>query len=201
MNKLPAFWTPRFIDTFFRRVQEFNNLSPGAPLKGEFFEHQFYLSCIREKYTVTDYKFGSHKSGPDMIVNNNKISCKGGTLTSNSYKFSGSRTTSSKTLEEKLKFVTTLEEDYIIGLISTVNDFSPTIDYQLLLVDASKLKFNSLTWEKFDNKMTGTGAFKAEFIFTMSDQLWVEVPRTFIDAQEHRIIQYADHNNLQKFFD
>lgn len=136
----------------------------------------------------------NHKVGVDQTTNCGRlISNKGGTWDSglSKLKFSGSRLTSHKTLEDKLIFLSKKSEDYIFCLASdpkTAKNYSNPYVYYFTVIDTSKLDYQNAVWETKINTNTGKvssykgigAGYTATISRSMSDQIWTTVDRSLV---------------------
>lgn len=159
------------------------------PITGTIWEELLSRSFNQIGYETTWKPDNSHKVGEDMRIislENSRISCKSGVITHNRthklgecVQFSSSRTTSFKTLEEKLDHLSKRHYDYHF-MLSKSDKFDGT--YKLLIINADKCNVRDLEWEsnkngKPDDYVTKVGGpFKATITGSMSGQLWVTLP-------------------------
>lgn len=135
-----------------------------------------YENCI--------YNEGSHSIGTDISSEKyGNISCKSGVYSKNGDKirFSGSRTTSLKTLSEKRKFISEGEVDFYFNLAtsSTVNDNN----YYLMKFPSSLIRDNIPDNWDFDGKKwrAMNDVMQVDIVRSMSDQIWYIVSCETID--------------------
>jgi hypothetical protein len=133
----------------------------------------------------------SHKVGEDMNIENipkSRLSCKSGqfitprTLRTKCVKFNGSRTTTQKTIEDKIEHLCADHDDYYF-LLSKNKPFNKK--YTLLVFPSSICKVNQLTWtlSTSGKQYKGVGPFIADINASMSSQLWTTLPLNLIPYQ------------------
>ncbi len=146
---------------------------------------------------------GSHSTGADVVSegkDKTRYQNKSGDVNLNkgTIKWNGSRTTSKKTIEEKIDFISQPHYDKYVMLGRNKKDWKQDIKrYYLLVFDASLIEYDKLNWvESFgkDGKVNGWKGdvvaqmekewpsmtsdknlpYKASISKSMSDQLWTE---------------------------
>ena len=176
-----------------KNIKSFHNLLP-QPITGTIWEEILSKSFTEIGHNTTWKPDNSHKVGEDMRIislENSRISCKSGVITHNRthklgecVQFSSSRTTSFKTLEEKLQHLSKSHYDYHF-MLSKKDKFDGT--YKLLIIKADNCNVGDLEWEqnkngKPDDYVTKVGGpFKATITGSMSGQLWVTLPLTRVE--------------------
>lgn len=176
-----------------KNIKVFHSLL-SQPITGTIWEELLAKSFTEIGYETTWKPDNSHKVGEDMRIislENSRISCKSGVITYNRthklgecVQFSSSRTTSFKTLEEKLDHLSKRHYDYHF-MLSKSDKFDGT--YKLLIIKADKCNVRDLEWEsnkngKPDDYVTKVrGPFKATITGSMSGQLWVTLPLTRVE--------------------
>ena len=176
-----------------KNIKSFHNLL-SQPITGTIWEEILSKSFTEIGHNTTWKPDNSHKVGEDMRIislENSRISCKSGVITHNRthklgecVQFSSSRTTSFKTLEEKLQHLSKSHYDYHF-MLSKKDKFDGT--YKLLIIKADNCNVGDLEWEpnkngKPDDYVTKVGGpFKATITGSMSGQLWVTLPLTHVE--------------------
>lgn len=176
-----------------KNIKSFHNLL-SQPITGTIWEEILSKSFTEIGHSTTWKPDNSHKVGEDMRIislENSRISCKSGVITHNRthklgecVQFSSSRTTSFKTLEEKLQHLSKSHYDYHF-MLSKKDKFDGT--YKLLIIKADNCNVGDLEWEqnkngKPDDYVTKVGGpFKATITGSMSGQLWVTLPLTRVE--------------------
>jgi hypothetical protein len=159
------------------------------PITGTIWEEILANSFSDIGYATTWKPDNSHKIGEDMrIVNftHSRISCKSGVRKNNRshnlgqcVEYSGSRTTSCKTLEEKLEHLSKSHYDYQF-MLSKSDSFDGK--YKLIIIRPDMCNVRDLEWEPNKNGNPNDyvskvgGPFKGVITGSMSGQLWVTVP-------------------------
>jgi len=172
------------IDT---RVQMYHSMF-NQSLTGTYWE-ELLSKSFEDIGLVTSWEpVNSHKVGEDMKIEGflgSRISCKSGVFKNNRthkmgrcVEFSSSRTTSQKTLDEKLEHLAKSHYDYHF-LLTKKDTFDKT--YELLIIKAGMCNVKDLTWKPNKNGNEGDyvsvdGPFKATITNSMSGQLWITMP-------------------------
>lgn len=153
-------------------------------------------------YALKKAGFGSdwvpdfnHSIGIDQSINNGiRVSNKGGKITNNSIKISGSRLTKHESFEDKLKFLSEKKEDYIFCLGTKDSDFKNNIrKYNFIVIDSNKLDYQNHNWnEKYGvrgahkGKLTGWSMisenFSAKINRRQSDELWTTINLDIVEC-------------------
>jgi len=177
----------KLTDAVTTRVHMYHSMF-NQPLTGTYWE-ELLSKSFEDTGLVTSWEpIISHKVGEDMKIEgflDSRISCKSGVFKNNRthkmgpcVEFSSSRTTSQKTLNEKLEHLAKSHYDY--HFLLTKNDtFDKT--YELLIVKATMCNVKDLTWKPNKNGKEGDyvsvdGPFKGTITNSMSGQLWVTLP-------------------------
>lgn len=157
------------------------------PCRAEQWE-DIFDQCINPK--SSSWVGSGHDVGADVISENGilfeqnmriqnksgQIDFKKGTL-----KWNGHRTTKHKTLDEKIKFISSDHYDYYVMLARDKKDWECGDKiYYLIIFKSTKIDYSSLDWsEKYGKndklsgwKGNGNPNFSAEINKAMSDQLW-----------------------------
>jgi hypothetical protein len=180
----------KLIDVIEKNVKSFHSLLC-QPITGTIWEELLSHSFSEIGYETTWKPDNSHKVGEDMKIislNDSRISCKSGVIINNrTHKlgecvhFSSSRTTSFKTLAEKLEHLSKSHYDYHF-MLSKKDKM-----YKLLIIKADVCNVMNLDWESNKNGNPDDyvskvgGPFKATITGSMSGQLWVTLPLTFVE--------------------
>ena len=160
-----------FFKLFEYWVEKHKSIYSYIHINGLMFEEILYKTMTDCAFHV-DWTPGSHKPGGDMVSNNISISCKSGKLNkSGVLRISGSRTTSHKTIEDKLKFFKSTKPD--IYMCMTICDD----EYHLIKFDSKVIKYgSSKDWGEDDKKWYyDNGPIKFKIFKSMSDQLWMKI--------------------------
>lgn len=176
------------VSSIQNNVKKFHGLFR-QPITGTIWEETLSNSFNDIGYETSWKPDNSHKVGEDMSIiafTEARVSGKSGVLKNNrthnlgpSVEFSSSRTTTYKTLEEKLEYLCQSHYDYHF-MLSKKDKFDGT--YKLLIVKESMCNVKDLEWEPNKNSKPGDyvskpgGPFKATITGSMSGQLWVTLP-------------------------
>ena len=130
----------------------------------------------------------------DMISLSKKVTSKGGKVLEDlsEMTISGSRLTKHKTISDKLEFLKTKHEDYILCLATNNDDWKETKKYYFVVIDSKKLNYSDQDWDeligirgKSKGKVTGWGCtsegFNAKIQRSMSDQLWTDISSSIFE--------------------
>lgn len=156
-----------------------------TPVSGILWEEILYKSLLGlGRCDNTSWCHNSQRTGADIIgvqVHGN-ISCKSGTIKNNRLKFSGSRTTKYKTIEEKLSFLSEKSEDVYFCLSRNVKEWEQGNKiYYLSRFD--HIKYNKMKWNEREKDWYALNNKMECYINkSMSDQLW-----TYLDM-DHIIV-------------
>lgn len=158
-----------------------------TPIKGVLWEDIFAQSVIASGGSSDWQPNNSHESGKDQscsLGNDNpiRISNKSGyyTISSNSLKISGSRTTTFPTLEEKIQYISDKKEDYYVCLATS--SLKKDDNYYIFWFDTSILDYGNQEWGETIGKKGESSGWKCEcpkyrawINKSLSDQLWTHI--------------------------
>ena len=162
----------KFFGVFTNKVKLHHSLYKELKIKAGMFEELLSSSLREVSGLVTLWDVGSHKTGKDVVFNNIRISCKSGVVNrSGILSLSGSRTTTHKTIEEKVNFISQNHDDFVLTL-SECGDM-----YKMFIIPSKLLGFgkpsewihNKTHW-KFESSVMSCKIKKC-----MSDQLWMYI--------------------------
>lgn len=156
-------------------------------IKGEYWEDIFSQAVISIGGYSDWTPDRTHMVGKDQICSwhdnqNIRISNKSGlyTISSNSLKISGSRSTTYETLEEKVKHFSNKQEDFYSCLATS--SLKKDKNYYLFYFDSKILDYDKADWQPTydkENKHTGwkcsTDKYDAWIKKNLSDQLWTHI--------------------------
>ena len=133
----------------------------------------------------------NHVQGLDMIIEDKlRVSCKSGQIMGkeqNDLKFSGSRMTKYKTLEDKLNYLSVKKEDVYMLLSRSKKDWDKgERKYSFIAFPSDILQYNSMNWvDTFATKGSNAGKLNghkasnevldANISFSCSHQLWTKI--------------------------
>lgn len=174
-----------FLKVLHSRLFYYHRIFPTINLKpeGKYMEeliHQSFTQIGYESYITKE-----HYSGTDIIVSihNEKIniSLKSGKISKQCIKYSSYRTSTYPELEDKIKYCESKQEEEDIILLMIPEQIKNKIIYSIFALDPKIIDLKSLKWTKHktkNNNIThiGEGLYTAEFIGSMSGQLWVKIP-------------------------
>jgi len=159
-----------FQDRFLELVLLHKSIYSKVKIKAEMFEEILYKSLCKISNNVV-WNYNSHMTGVDIVFEGVRISCKSGKITKNKLKYSGSRTTTYKSIKDKVSFLSNNHEDIIVFLAEQ-NGM-----YHLYTIPSSFIIFGSPEEWKEDMKKWKRvdGYLSMSINKSMSDQLWVEI--------------------------
>ena len=174
------------IDEIKKRILEHHKLYR-LTIKGEYWEDIFSQAVLQIGGFSDWAPERTHTIGMDQICswgdyNNLRISNKSGlyTISSQTLKISGSRSTSYDTLEEKIQHFSNKQEDFYSCLATSSLKKDP--NYYLFFFDSKILNYDQVNWEPtYDktNKHTGwkavSNTYTAWIKKNLSDQLWTHI--------------------------
>jgi hypothetical protein len=162
--------------------------------KAELWE-EIFARCLSDTNFGTDWKPNfNHTSGVDQTTNCG-ISCsnKSGSISNDCVEFSGSRLGKFDTLSDKLNFLSSLKQDYILCLSTDKKEWSSGIKrYYFVVFDSKIFDYSNQKWENMNFiKGTKKGTLKgwkcscdkydATIVESMSSQLWTKVKLDFCE--------------------
>lgn len=155
-------------------------------IKGEYWEEILAKSIIDVGGTTDWTPERTHCVGRDQTcswgeIDNKRISNKSGvyTISSNTLKISGSRSTTFETLEEKIKHFSDKQEDLYFCLATST--LKKDLNYYLFYFESGLLDYQNAEWHEQYNEdqLIGwnceTTNYKAWIKRNMSDQLWTHI--------------------------
>jgi hypothetical protein len=186
---------PQLVNVLKRRITAYHTMF-SLPLIAEQWEETLHRSFQEIGFQTSWLPDRSHKIGEDLNligIPNTRISCKSGQFVKNTamncqcVKFNGSRSTTYKTLDEKINHFCKDHDDYYF-LLAKEKPFNGT--YKLLVFKSDICKVNKLTWtENASGKQwEGCGEFSAMIGKTMSAQLWTTLPLKSIASVSEIVI-------------
>ena len=158
-----------------------------TPIKGVLWEEIFAQSVIATGGHSDWQPNNSHEAGKDQSViigdlNNLRISNKSGyyTISSNSLKISGSRTTTYSTIEEKVEYISDKKEDVYVCLATS--SLKKDDNYYIFWFDTNILDYGNQVWVETIGKQGEHSGWKCEcnryrawINKSLSDQLWTHI--------------------------
>jgi hypothetical protein len=174
------------VEEIKHRVHEHHRLYD-LTIKGEYWEEIFAKSIIATG-GVSDWSAErTHTIGLDQICSwstydNKRVSNKSGlyTISTDTLKINGSRSTSFNTLEEKVKYFSDKQEDVYMCLATS--SLKKDNNYYLFSFESKILNYSEANWIPHVNKegkeagwKCETDVYKAWIKLNMSDQLWTHI--------------------------
>ena len=132
----------------------------------------------------------------------NQVSIKSGVVNNDLLKFSYSRTTAHKTLEDKINYLSTFE-NLILGIASEKIKCDPNSEvishfkYYIYHFNANKIDFKNMHWEEDDNVYHGQDKQKniqVSIVKKMSDQPWIHMPTENIKCDLAMTVKVINRN-------
>jgi hypothetical protein len=172
----------KFYQIFEKYLEGYHNLFPNIPLQDNHLESIIEKSFIEtEEIQNVDHTPLSHSIGYDLSIKqnniNSKISIKSGKYNSknNTLIFSSYRTTSYKTINEKIDFINKNHFDYQINF-SKKDVWDKTKEYKFLVFSKEQFKINNLEFKEDESGwLTENEYIKINIRKSMSDQVWYTV--------------------------
>jgi hypothetical protein len=170
------------LDAIQRRVKLHHELYETLTLKDKYWEYTL-SNAFKDANIKCKWDAESHDAGKDIVLESatyKRISCKSGMVTFSKrrnkiskLKISSYRTTSLKTLEDKLNYIDGNHEDIVYSLSSSL--FKTHKKYVLTIFIPPK--FKDLSWIQVGNnyKSHKTNGVCASILSQCSDQLWYEL--------------------------
>ena len=177
--------TLRLINNITKKITQHHKLYR-FPVKAELWEDIFdqVINGID-----SEWEGGGHSTGADVISegeDKTRYQNKSGDINYNKniIKWNGHRTTSHKTIEEKLNFISLPHCDKYVMLGRNKKDWKKGVKkYWYIEFDSNKIDYTKLNWiEKYSRKGNLTGwvgtneelPYSAVINISQSDQLWTE---------------------------
>jgi hypothetical protein len=166
------------LNSIYKYISKHHELY-STSVKAEQWE-EILFKALTENNVSASWDSGSHKVGEDIKTKEfGRISCKGGALKKSKYKnesltISGSRTTSYKTLDSKIEYLSNNHDDYYFCLAKYSKDIdSGNYHYKLIAFPSKLIKPNNLKWKEKGKNFCAEGIGITQTIQTsMSGQLW-----------------------------
>jgi hypothetical protein len=178
-GKLKNMLTDTQINKLGELIYSHSNIYPKLPVKAEQFESLFSNAIGSE------WNPNNHNPNEDMIteiVGMEKPSLKSGIMKNGYLTISSHRTTTYKTLEDKIDFLNSRGYDSYICLSRP--DDGTIHNYKLLHFKKTLIKFDLLNWNNTYNKkgnhtgwrgVSNDNNIEVNIIKSMSDQVWIKI--------------------------
>ena len=169
------------------------------PIKAEYWEDIFDTAVNKRD----DDRSISHDTGHDTMDEAEGISYQNKSGVIKMYKgekileWSGHRTGSYDTIQDKVDFISSQDIDYYVFLARDDKEWGRGIKkYHLIKIASDFIKYNELNWSPHHNKngkhigyKTDDGDLSASITFSMSHQLWTKAKFNYIEdnAEIHTI--------------
>lgn len=181
--------TENLIDEIRQRIREHHKLYD-LSVKGEYWEEILAKSIIAIGGKTDWGAERTHTIGKDQVCSWNdqidkRVSNKSGvyTISSNTLKINGSRSTTYQSLKEKIEYFSDKQEDIYFCLATST--LKKDLNYYLFCFESSLLDYKNAEWEEQYNEnktLMGwkceTPTYKAWIKRNMSDQLWTHLKLT-----------------------
>jgi hypothetical protein len=175
----------RYLTEELERYTQFSKIM----LKGVYWEEVIVKSLNKFNYKI-DWNSDSHKSGPDININNGEylFSAKSGVVEYNKLIFSSFRSTKYKTLEEKIIFFDDVGKKFTHYLIIVRNKNNTAYDVYMInsdLILASFFTWEELFRQKDKNSSVGwktniVNGVDIQIRKAMSDQFWIAIDKSIL---------------------
>jgi hypothetical protein len=173
------------IDEIRRRISAHHQLYDNLPVKAELWEH-----ICHKVFGDEGWKPFNHSTNNDIRTNIEGMkvpSLKGGIIKDNILKFSSHRTTKHKSLEDKIKFLDSVEYDSFLFLAR--RDDGKIGEYVVCHMPSKTWKYSELEWsvnvnkKGFESGWSATSSDKKislKIEKSMSHQLWIDVDMSLV---------------------
>lgn len=171
VEKVDSLLTSNVIEEIKSRITKHHELYD-SKITSTLWEEILHKSFIKNSMNSTWNMYG-HQSGSDVECDGTQISCKSGTIKGKKIKklsISSYRTTSLKTIEEKISYLDKEHEDIIFSLVFDNEKYSI---YTFVQPKVGNLEWNETKgqWKAIDKEMWNE--FKISK--SMSDQFWMNL--------------------------
>lgn len=161
-----------------------------------------FIASNAEKNLGRDsgWKYNSHKSGKDLIIFGEPVSCKSATLNKNQFKISSYRLTNCVTIEDFKTEISKRDNTYKYHLLCLTQELSDRHIVRWGFVDKSKTDISSVDFNMVYNKKKNKPSLleskdkKYKIVFSCSNQLWIYLK--YSDLQVICEYEFILKNNL-----
>lgn len=174
------------VEEIERRIREHHKLYD-LSVKGEYWEEILAKAIIATGGTSDWLAERTHTIGKDQVCSwgvykDKRVSNKSGvyTISSNTLKINGSRSTSHQTLDDKIAYFSDKQEDIYFCLATS--SIKKDLNYYLFCFETDILDYKNADWQEQYNEseeLIGwkceTSTYKAWIKRNMSDQLWTHI--------------------------
>jgi hypothetical protein len=178
--KRPRIVNKKLLSTIQKYIKKHHSLY-STPVRSEQWDEILFKSLKENGYDVNWDPY-THKIGEDVFcAGYGRISCKGGVINNHTVhgeylSFNGSRTTSYKTLNEKIEFMKNKKEDVYFCLAKYKADKKNITEYQLIVFDTKLIDYKKLKWNKHKKDFRGQSkGLYVEIRNALSDQIWIHI--------------------------
>jgi len=190
-----------FCENFEKNLYEYHKLFIDIPLTSVHLEQLIKqaLTNIKNTQNIT-HKIDSHSSGVDLILKQNndtfKISIKSGAYNSkkNLLNFSSYRTTTFKTINEKINFINQEHSDFQINLAKKDN-WNKTKQYRLFVFDSKQFLLKNLNFKEDESGWFNKNEqFEIIIRKKLSDQVWYTINLNNLKPLYFKDFNVPQHN-------
>lgn len=153
------------------------------PLKAEMLEEVLSRTFFEDMGFNGEWKKGGHQPGIDIdVYNEDSYSVKSGKETANQIKISSSRTTSYKTLEEKINFYKEVEDTFTKYFLFSKKETSNSLRYTIYIIPKEIISIDNIEWIE-ENNWQGkdkNNNYYFNIVESMSHQIWITLNKDYI---------------------
>lgn len=153
------------------------------PLKAEMLEEVLSRTFFEDMKLKGEWKKGGHQPGIDIdVYDEDSYSVKSGKETTNQIKISSSRTTTYKTLEEKINFYKNVENTFTKYFLFSKKETDLNLRYTIYIIPKEKISIDNIEW-KDSNNWQGEDKennYYFSIVESMSHQIWITLNKDYI---------------------
>ena len=200
---MKAFW-PKALKPIQRQINQWTSNYPELPIAGTIWE-QLIVNAFKDLKIPYQWKATSHEKGTDIRFdfkkNNFAISAKtgqikGGQLVDETYTFPSYRTTSHKNLEDKIKHIDSIGENFggYCCCFKVEKNKASKLGYNFVFayIPSHLIKASKMSWTTDSaGNFIGTGKnIQMKITKSMSDQLWITLDKDFFNHPDCFMIKF-----------
>lgn len=176
-------------------LKRFHKVIPLLPLRGEYTEQVLVniFEELRKKKDIGleyDWQPGSHRKGTDIVLCGTTVSVKSGKIKNRPalgcdvLKYSSYRTTSYKTLDEKVEFLTKMKAIVNLYLFISSVPVKDGFEYRVFSWNGKQLGYDNLALCGDKNYRSEDKGVDIMITSATSDQEWVQVPVAYLTQHD-----------------
>lgn len=161
-------------------------------LKAEMLEEMLVRIFEEDMNLKVLWNKASHSPGMDIaIIDGDSYSVKSGKEAAGKIKISSSRTTTYKTIEEKINFYKGVEETFSHYFFLSKRESNTELVYMPYIVPRDVITIDSISFGDNSSGWTGkTEGYSFDIKRSMSDQIWISVDKDYIKDYALRSIGF-----------